>query len=169
LLKVEKAPPPAVVIKSEKASVKEETGVPGLVAQDVMPPPSPLPEADVVKGEVPSVEQGNVKALPPPPLSDKEKTVKVPAATPKEKATETNLYVVQVTSCKNRKIAEDVVKEIGKIGFKASIMTVEIKNKGTWYRVLLSNLDGKDKANEAAQKIDRVLKGNKSVVRIQNR
>jgi cell division protein FtsN len=133
-----------------------------------MPPPLPLPEADVVKVEGPSVEQDNVKALPPP-IPDKEKTIKAPAATPKGKAPATNQYVVQVTSCKNRKIAEDVVKDIGKIGFKASIMTVEIKNKGTWYRVLLSDFDSKDKANEAAQRIDRVLKGNKSVVRIQNR
>lgn len=167
LLKVEKAPP-SVVIKSEKAPAKEETGIPGIIAQDVLPPSAPLPEADLVKGEVPSVEQGKVKALPPP-RPEKEKTVKAPAATPKEKVSATNRYVVQVTSCKSRKIAEEVVKDIRKIGFKASITTVEIKDKGTWYRVLLTDFDGKDKANEAAGKIDRVLKGNKSVVHIQNR
>lgn len=170
LSEVEKASP-SIVVKSEKAPAKEEGDRPGLVVPDAVSPQSPLTEADVVKDILPTPEQQKVAVLPPPPSADKDKkkTVEAPLVKAKNKEPAADKYVVQITSCKSKKIAEDVVKRIGKIGFKARIVTVEIKDKGTWYRVLLSDLAGKDKANAAADKIDRTLKGNKSVVRIQNR
>jgi len=176
LLDAEKPQPVAVVIKSEKPGPKEEVTSAGLTAQTVplpaMPPPAfSLKEADPSgeKGSSPAPEQA--KALPVSPLPQKEKTGDVSLARTEEKDKKTGdeKYVVQVTSCKNRKIAEDVVGKIAKAGFKSQIVTADLKDKGTWYRVLLTNLDSKDKAKEAARKIDRVLKGNKSVVRVQKR
>jgi cell division protein FtsN len=168
LLEVEKAPPPMVVIKSEKTEAKEETRVPGSIIRDIINPP-PSKEANAVKGVSPSPEQMKVKEPPPFPLSGKVKIADVPLVKPKDKESAAEKYVVQVTSCKSKKIAEEVVRKIGGIGLKARIVTAELKDKGMWYRVLLSDLDGKDKAKEAAEKIDRLLKGNKSIVRAQKR
>jgi cell division protein FtsN len=168
LLKVGKAPPLAVVIKNEKAPAKEETGA-GLIAQNVIPQSPPMTEADVVQGAAPSPKQEKATALLTPPMPRKGKTDKALVVTIKEKEPATDQYVVQVTSCKSRKIAEEVARKIGKMGYQARIVTADLKEKGIWYRVLLPNLDGKKKANEAAENIDRLLKGNKSVVHIQNR
>lgn len=169
VLAVAKAPPPVVVIRSTKAVAKEEKVVPQSIVPDVPPPSSPLTEADVDKGESRSLKQEKIKESPTALLPDKRKLVESPLITPKDKKPVAGKYVVHVTSCKSRKIAEDVVKKIGKIGFKTKIVTAELKDKGTWYRVLLSDLNSEDKANEAAEKIDRILKGNKSVVRVQKR
>lgn len=173
LSEVEKTPPPSVVIKTEKAAPKEGGEAQGIITPEVAPAPSSLAEADAVKNQPPLPEPPHVKALPPPPVTTKDtnETKTAVASLPKEKEKEsvTDKYIVQITSCKNRQSAEDVVKKLGGIGFHAKITTVEIKNKGTWYRVLLSDINGKDKATVAAQKIDRTLKGNKSIVRIQNR
>lgn len=78
-------------------------------------------------------------------------------------------YLVQVTSCKDKKIAEEVVAKIAKIGFKAQITMVDLQEKGIWYRVTLPSLGSQNEAMDTAQKIDRVLKGNQSVVRVQKR
>lgn len=171
LLEVEKAPTVAVVIKSEKAAAKEETGVPESMVPDIMSLPVPSIEADGINGKALFPKQEKVKVLPPPLMPDKGKWAEAPLGTPKDKDKEqaTEKYAIQVTSCKSKKIAEEVVRKIGKIGFKAGIVTAELKDKGTWYRVVLTDLDGKDKAKETAEKIDRVLKGNQSVVRVQKR
>jgi len=80
-----------------------------------------------------------------------------------------NKYLVQVTSCKDKKIAEEVVAKIAKIGFKAQITVVDLEARGMWYRVTLPSLDSQSEAMEAAQKIDHILKGNQSLVRVQKR
>jgi len=174
LSEVEKIPPPSVVIKTEKAVPKEDADTPGLISRDVVPPPPPSIEMDTAKNDPPMPEQPKVKTpVPPSQVIDKavnkEKVVAPSLPKEKDKASASQMYVVQITSCKSKKSAEDTVKQLGKIGFHAKIVTAEIKNKGTWYRVLLSDIEGKDKAKAAAEKIDRVLKGNKSIIRIQNR
>jgi len=174
LSEVEKTPPPSVVIKTEKTMPKEDADAPGLLSRDGVPPPSALTETDAAKSALPIPEQPKAeKTLPPSPVIDKAvneaKTVAPPLPKEKDKASASDKYVVQITSCKSKQSAEDAVKKLGEIGYHARIVTAEIKNKGTWYRVLLLDIDGKAKAMAAAQKIDRTLKGNKSIVRIQNR
>jgi len=171
LMDAEKPQPVAVVIKSEKPVAKEEVAPAGMVPHNILPLPPPLMGMDPAreKGSLPAPEQ--VKELPVSPLPQKEKAedVSVTRGEDKDKKTGDEKYLVQVTSCKSRKIAEEVVGKIAKAGFKSQIVTADLKDKGIWYRVLLTNLDSKDKAKDAAQKIDRVLKGNKSVVRVQKR
>jgi len=174
LSEVEKTPSPSVFIKTEKAVPKEDAGKPGLISRDVVPLPPPSIETDTARNDPPISEQSKVKTpLPPSPVIDKavnkERAVAPSLMKEKDKASASQRYVVQITSCKSKQSAEDAVKQLGKIGFHAKIVTAEIKNKGTWYRVLLSDIEGQDKAKAAAEKIDRVLKGNKSIVHIQNR
>jgi len=171
LLDAEKPQPVAVVIKSEKPLPKEEVILPGLMAQDVPPMPVPLTGMEPAReaGSPPEAEQVKVPPLSALPQKEKTDAGSSTKAEDKDKETGKEKYLVQVTSCKSKKIAEEVVSKIAKNGFKLQIATADLKDKGTWYRVLLTNLDSKDKAKEAAQKIDRILKGNKSVVRVQKR
>jgi cell division protein FtsN len=157
------------VIKSEKPLPKEEVILPGLMARDVPPMPVPLTGMEPAREAGSSPKAGQVKVPPLSALPQKEKTDAGSSTKAEDKETGKEKYLVQVTSCKSKKIAEEVVRKIAKAGFKPQIATVDLKNKGTWYRVLLTNLDSKGKAKEAAQKIDRILKGNKSAVRVQKR
>ncbi|MFA7684069.1 MAG: SPOR domain-containing protein [Syntrophales bacterium] len=172
--------PPAVVIKTEKQPAKGIAKDSGTIPRHAAPAPVlPGDSASVhtVKDVLRDREQPEQKALPPVTLAGKGedgamgKAVSAkreePADRRKAAGGEKDKYVVQVTSCRNRGIAEDVVKELGGIGFQARIVAVEIPDKGTWYRVLLPDFDDRGEAQVIADKVDRALRGNKSVVRIQ--
>jgi len=171
LLDAEKPQPVAVVIKSEKTVPKEEATPPGMMVRNIPLPSVPSAEMNPARGNGSFPEPEQVKVPPLPVLQQRGKAHEEPSAKQEDKdkgkETEDETYLVQVTSCKSKKIAEEVVRKIAKAGFKSQIVTAELKDKGTWYRVLLTNFGNKEKAKEAARKIDQVLKGNKSVVRVQ--
>src|SRR4030043_209632 len=77
----------------------------------------------------------------------KEKTP--PAAPGKHK------YIVQAASLKEKAKAYQLTKKIAELGFDPKIIPIEIKNKGTWYRVIISGFDNKAKAQESAAKISK--------------
>jgi cell division protein FtsN len=66
-----------------------------------------------------------------------------------------NKYIVQAASLKEKAKAYQLNKQIAAIGFDAKIIPVEIKNKGTWYRVIISGFENKAKAQKAAEKISK--------------
>jgi len=152
---------------NKKQMVQEREAIPDIVVRHVRPDqgkPSP------VKDTPPRVKQGSADGIVSSPSLPSAKKIEeiLKNNNDKEKQLE-NKYLVQITSCKDKKVAEEVVAKIAKIGFKAQIIMVDLKEKGIWYRVILPSLDSQTEAMEAAQKIDRILKGNQSVVRVQKR
>lgn len=68
-------------------------------------------------------------------------------------------YVVQVSSWRNKKIAETQKKKLIKLGYTAFITKVYIKKKrGTWYRVRIGYFDTLKEAKKIQREIRRKLK-----------
>ncbi|MDY6844904.1 MAG: SPOR domain-containing protein, partial [Thermodesulfobacteriota bacterium] len=57
-------------------------------------------------------------------------------------------YVVQVASCKSEKKAYDISNRLKKKGYPSYVMQVEIKDKGTYHRILIGNYDNKENAKK---------------------
>ena len=168
LLEYDKVPPIAVAEKHvEKKKHQEVETLPDI---DVRHVPSDQVKPPVMKDAPPQVKPGAAdNVVPPPSLPSAKKIEEILKKDNDKEKQRGNKYLVQVTSCKDKKVAEDAVAKIAKIGFKAQITMVDLKEKGIWYRVTLPPLDSQREAMEAAQKIDQVLKGNQSVVRAQKR
>lgn len=64
-------------------------------------------------------------------------------------------YIVQAASLKEKAKAYQLNKKIAALGFEPKIIPVEIKSKGTWYRVIIAGFENKAKAQEAAAKISK--------------
>lgn len=62
-------------------------------------------------------------------------------------------YIVHVASYQQKEKAYLLNKKIARVGYEAKIIPVQIKNKGTWYRVIVPGFRSKEKANSAAQRI----------------
>jgi cell division septation protein DedD len=69
-------------------------------------------------------------------------------------------YRVQVASLKKENEAGKISKKISALGYKPEIMKVEVKGKGTMFRVFASGFENKIQAQEAAQKISPKTKTN---------
>jgi len=155
------APTPQAKPSPAPSQAKEST--PSQAKQSAPAPqakPSPAPPQ--AKQSIPAPQ---AKPSPAPQTKPPEKKTGEAAKSDKEKQTEK--YLVQVTSCKDRKIAEEVVVKIAGVGFKGQITVVDLHEKGIWYRVTIPSFKSRNEAAEAAQKVDNVLKGNQSVVRVQ--
>jgi len=84
----------------------------------------------------------------PPPEKKAEAKQAVRPSTPARAA-----YIVHVTSLKDRDKAAAINKEIASMGYTSKVTKVEIKGKGTWYRVIVTGFESKAKARAAADKI----------------
>jgi cell division septation protein DedD len=62
-------------------------------------------------------------------------------------------FIVQVASLKDKSKAYQINKKIDSLGFKSKIIKAEIKGKGIMYRVVASDLNDKEQAQQAAKKI----------------
>lgn len=169
LLETEKTKPVAVVIKNEKPIPREVPNAPEAMAPSIVSTPAPVAEkAEPYTPDLPLAAQP-ARETPSVTLPEKAKNDAVVKPSSQDKQNPGGRYLVQITSCKNKKVAEEVIKDLGKIGYKPHIVMVNLKEKGVWYRVILTDLVSREKAQEAAKKIDLLLKGNKSVVQIQKK
>lgn len=62
-------------------------------------------------------------------------------------------YLVQVASFRKRVMAEKMVAKLKKLGFKSSVEEVQLKEKGTWFRVLSDTFADLESANDYAKSI----------------
>ena len=163
LLEYDKVAPVAAKKHHEQRKSQETETIPAIVVRNVQPDQE---KSSSNRDVAPQVKQEIDDVVSPslPPAKKIEEVLK----SDKEKKSE-NKYLIQITSCKDKKIAEEVVAKVAKAGFKVQVTMVDLKEKGIWYRVTLSGIDSQKEAMEAAQKIDHILKGNKSVVRVQKR
>lgn len=76
-----------------------------------------------------------------------------------------NKFTVQAASLKDKAKARQINKTISALGFKSEIVKIEIKGKGTTFRVIASGFSDKAKAEEASKKIS-FKTGTKCIIRV---
>ena len=73
-------------------------------------------------------------------------------------------YIIHAASFKEKEKAYLVNKQIAELGVKPTIIPVELKDKGLWYRVIVSGLESKSKAQSVADQIAKKT-GSKCTIR----
>ena len=86
------------------------------------------------------------------------KEVEVPATASKQ------AFIIQAASSKEKSKSYQMSKSITDMGFKSHVVKIDIKGKGTWYRVIVSGFDERAQAQAAADKIAKKMK-TKSIIR----
>ncbi|MBP7341473.1 MAG: SPOR domain-containing protein [Smithellaceae bacterium] len=106
------------------------------------PPPEPRREEPVAPAEIPVAEtKTDVSAA----------AGEVPSGSPTP-------YVVHVASLKDRAKAAQISKTVDAMGYASKVVKVELKGKGTWYRVIAAEFENRARAQAAADKISRKVK-----------
>ncbi|OGP67331.1 MAG: hypothetical protein A2W27_04785 [Deltaproteobacteria bacterium RBG_16_44_11] len=140
-----------------KKGVAREKGAPGKKQVIETAPPIVAPLQENNEETVNSNESLETPKQPPEAITDKKKEENKPKI--KEKtppaAPGKHKYIVQAASLKEKAKAYQLTKKIAELGFDPKIIPIEIKNKGTWYRVIISGFDNKAKAQESAAKISK--------------
>ncbi len=103
----------------------------------------PVSRPTVVAGETPSAEK-NIKA--------KETSANASPAG--------SSYVLHVASMKEKVKAGQIHKTVAAMGYSSKIVKVELKGKGTWYRVMATGFETKAQAQAASEKISEKVKTN---------
>jgi len=120
--------------------------------------PAALPaDEEALKGKY------NIEAQKPQETTNekaKEKDAPVKKDNISSTAPDKTRYRVQVASLKKENEAGKISKKISALGYKPEIMKVEVKGKGTMFRVFASGFENKIQAQEAAQKISPKTKTN---------
>ena len=73
-------------------------------------------------------------------------------------AASSNAFIIQAASLKEKAKAYQMIKIITDIGFKSHVEKINIKGKGTWFRVIVSGFDERTRAQAAADKIAKKIK-----------
>ncbi|MBN1473107.1 MAG: SPOR domain-containing protein [Syntrophaceae bacterium] len=73
-------------------------------------------------------------------------------------------YIIHAASFKEKDKAYMLNKQIAELGVKPTIIPVELKDKGLWYRVIVSGLESKSKAQSVADQIAKKT-GSKCTIR----
>jgi cell division protein FtsN len=69
-------------------------------------------------------------------------------------------FLVHVASLKDKARANQINKTVVELGYKSKVVKVDIKGKGTWYRVITTGFETKTRAQAAADRIARKVKTN---------
>ncbi len=146
----------------DKSNRKEKINIIPLPQKEDLPPVNLFPKSkkykSVIKLKKHKKDSTKTSGKPITPKkyvynSDKER----PAT--KTIFTDGTKFVVQVSSWKNRRIAEKQVAKLKKLGYDAFIMQVYIKKKrGTWNRVRVGYFDTLREAKRAERAIRKVIK-----------
>lgn len=125
--------------------------------EEPLPPPSS-----------PSAQKEKAAPLKPEPVSPKKAAGEKPAAEIKSKESKTDSaaasYQVFVASLKDRQKADQIHRIVARAGYASKIVKVDLKGKGTWYRVIATGFDTRAKAKAAADKLSKRAK-TKCIVR----
>lgn len=114
--------------------------------------PSPIeaPETnDLAKKE--ETTTAKVRPAEKTPVENKSKVISAPAPA----ASAGPAYLIHVTSLKDKAKAGQINKTIVSMGYTSKIVKVELKGKGTWYRVIVTGFESKAKAQAAAGRISK--------------
>jgi len=67
-------------------------------------------------------------------------------------------FIIQAASLKEKAQATKISKSITALGFKSRVVEIDIKGKGTWFRVIVSGFDEQAQAQAAVDKIAKKIK-----------
>lgn len=67
-------------------------------------------------------------------------------------------FIVQAASLQDKGKANQVSKNITALGYKSRVVKIDIKGKGSWYRVIVSGFNDRAQAQVAADKITKKMK-----------
>lgn len=150
----------------------------GVIQGEGEPPPAQEPEK---KKEDPSFQYRFFETLTEPksPPAAEPKTpaavktpvvVKAPAAPPETAGAESpaspaGRYGVQVASFRDRDRAGKVLKELESLGLSPVIDPVDLKSRGTWYRIRLHGFPSYEEAKAAAAAAEKRLTGTRCIIR----
>jgi len=68
------------------------------------------------------------------------------------------LFYIQAASLKDKAKAHQIHKTIDALGYPSKVLKMDIKDKGTWYRVLATGFETKAQAQVAADRISKKVK-----------
>jgi len=142
---------PVAAKKQDNTAVTEQK-----VEKQKLPAPAPLPpekEAVTLKKEA-SEQKVTVKEKSPAEKKSKVKEVSTsghPAA---------SLFLVHVASLKDKAKATQIHKTVATLGYPSKNVKVDIKGKGTWYRIIVPGFETKAQAQIAADRISKKVKTN---------
>ncbi len=125
------------------------------------PPKEELPQPNVVdeKTTVGNSMQARMKTVVVAKKADDKKKGEVKPAE-KPVAASKQLFIIQAASLKEKAKANQVSKNITALGYKSRVVKIDIKGKGSWYRVIVSGFDDRAQAQVAADKITKKMKTN---------
>jgi cell division protein FtsN len=138
-------PPPSAPKKQEEPKAIADTKV-QLVSPENLPVEEKKPETEVMS------------VLPKSP-GEKTKTEGKAQKKDLSEASDAS-FLIHVASLKEKNKADQIHKSVSELGYKAKVVKVDIKGKGTWYRVIVPGFETKSQAKFAGDKISRKVKAN---------
>ncbi len=140
---------PAAAKKQDSAVVKEQK-----VETQKQPAPAPLPlkEKAITTKKEASEQKVTVKEKSPVEKKSKIKE----ASTPGHPAA--SLFLVHVASLKDKAKAAQIHKSVAALGYPSKNVKVDIKGKGTWYRIIVTGFETRAQAQAAADRISKKVK-----------
>lgn len=128
---------------------------PAVEAIPEVPPVDELPKAEnsPQKEEIP---EPKIQLSEKAPVENKLKIKETPA--PANPAASS--FLIHVTSLKDKAKASQINKTIIALGYSSKVVKVDLKGKGTWYRVIVTGFGTKAKAQVAAGRISKKVKTN---------
>lgn len=133
--------PPEVKSESEAETTKDESPLPITPSLPKVTQKSEVDKAEIAP-PIPKIEQEKKEDR----ISGTPSAPKITHDTTQKGIKE--FYVVQVASCKSEKKAYDISNRLKKKGYPSYVMQVEIKDKGTYHRILIGNYDNKENAKK---------------------
>lgn len=142
---------PAAAKKQDNAMVTEQK-----VEPQKLPAPAPLPlkEKAVTTKKEASEQKVTVKEKSPDEKKSKIKEVSAPGHPA------VSLFLVHVASLKDKAKATQIHKSVATLGYPSKNVKVDIKGKGTWYRIIVTGFETKAQAQAAADRISKKVKTN---------
>lgn len=135
-----------------------------------------------IPDDVAVMDQKTTPQTPPVILPPKEEAVSPKAETPEQKTPVSEklpaekkskikepptavhppgpLFLLHVASLQDKVKAGQIHKTVSGMGYPSKVVKVDIKGKGTWYRVIATGFESKTRAQAAADKINKKVKTN---------
>lgn len=119
-------------------------------------PPAVLPPQEEAVSSKEEVSEQKVTVSEKSPAENKSPIKEVPTSVQPAGS----LFFIHVASLKDKAKANQINKTVATLGYSSKVLKVDIKGKGTWYRVIAAGFETKAKAQVAADKISKKVKTN---------
>ena len=100
------------------------------------------------------------------PSAAETKTTEAPGTGEEGKTTPpAERYGIQVASFRDMNRAQEVQKTLQSLGLSPVVDPVNLKDRGTWYRIRLGGFSSYEKARATASAVEKELRGTRCVIR----